>query len=105
MPLGQRISCRSEKEIFNPEVRQQWQQSQSDTMAEEFAQQWNFLCNLQGPAKFTTGTDNLDEVDQNLDDVEDFVEEAPNITNQHFAVLGRGRLLQRKQISLCRHKL
>ncbi len=44
MPLEQRISCRSEKEIFNPEVRQHWQQSQLDTSAEEFALNWNFLC-------------------------------------------------------------
>jgi hypothetical protein len=51
MPLEQRISCRSEKEIFNQEVRQQWQQSQQDTSAEEFALNWNFLCKLQGPAK------------------------------------------------------
>jgi hypothetical protein len=104
MPLEQRISCRSEKEIFNPEVRQQWQQSQSDTAAEDFAQQWNFQCNLQGPAKFETGPDSLDEVDQNLDDVKDFVEEEPNI-NHHLEVLGRDKLLQRKRVSFCRHKL
>ncbi len=105
MPLEQRINCRSEKEIFNPEVRQQWRQSQSDTTAEEFAQHWNFLCNLQGPAKFKTGPDSLNEVDQNLDDIKDFVEEEPNITNHHFEVLGRDKLLQRKRVSLCRHKL
>ncbi len=50
MPLESKINCRSEKETFNLEVRQQWQQSQQDTSAEEFAQNWNFLCNLQGPA-------------------------------------------------------
>ncbi len=73
-------------------------------MAEEFAQHWNFLCNLQGPAKLETGPDSLDEVDQNLDDVEDFVEEEPNI-NHHLEVLGGDKLLQRKRVRLCRHKL
>ncbi len=105
MPLEQRISCQSEKEIFNQEVRQQWQQGQSDTTAEEFAQHWNFLSNLQGPVKSKPGPDGLDEVDQNLDDVEDFVEEEPSITNHCVEVLGPGKLLQRKQVSLCRHKL
>jgi hypothetical protein len=104
-PLGSKIRCRSEKENFNPEVRQQWQQSQPDTTAEEFAQLWNFLCNFQGPAKFKTRPDSLDEVDQNLDDVEDFVEEEHNITNHRFETLGRDKFLQRKRVSLCRHKL
>jgi hypothetical protein len=35
---GSKIRCRREKEPFNPEVQQQWQQSQQDTSAEEFAQ-------------------------------------------------------------------
>ncbi len=105
MPLEQRIHCRSEKKIFNPEVRQQWQQNQPDTSADEFAQHWNFLYNFQSPAKFKTGSNNLDEVDQNLDDIEDFVEEEPNIPNNHFEVLGQNKLLVRKSISLCRHKL
>ncbi len=104
-PLESKIRCRSEKETFNPEVRQQWQQNQPDTSAEEFAQHWNFLCNLQGPAKFKTGPDSLDEVDQNLDDVEDFVEEEPNSTNHYFEARGRDEFLQRKRVSLCRHKL
>jgi hypothetical protein len=87
-PLGSKIRCRCEKEPFNPEVRQQWQQSQQDTSAEEFAQNWNFLCNLQGPAKSKSGPDSLDEVDQNLDDIEDFVEDEPNTRNHRFEVLG-----------------
>jgi hypothetical protein len=33
------------------------------------------------------------------------VEEEPNIANHHFEVLGRDKLLQRKRVSLCRHKL
>jgi hypothetical protein len=73
-PPGSKIHCRSEKEPFNPEVRQQWQQSQPDTSAEEFAQHWNFLCKFQDPAKSKSRPDSLDEVDQNLDDVEDFME-------------------------------
>ncbi len=105
LPLEHRINCRSKKEIFNPEVRQQWQQNQPDTSADEFAQHWNFLCNFQGPAKFKTAPDNLDEVDQNLDDIEDFVEEEPTITNHHFDGLEQAKLLLRKRVSLCRHKL
>jgi hypothetical protein len=96
MPPGSKIRCRSEKEPFNPEVRQQWQQSQQDTSAEEFAQHWNFLCNLQGPAKSQTRPDSLDEVDQNLDDVEDFVEDEHKIKNHRFEVLGREKFLPRK---------
>jgi hypothetical protein len=42
MPLETKINCRSEKEIFNQEIRQQWQQSQQDTSAEEFAQKLEF---------------------------------------------------------------
>jgi hypothetical protein len=38
MPLETKINCRSKREIFNQEIRQQWQQSQQDTSAEEFAQ-------------------------------------------------------------------
>jgi hypothetical protein len=57
MPLEPRINCRSEKETFNPEVRQQWQQSRQETSAEEFAEKWNFLCDLQGPAKSKSGHD------------------------------------------------
>jgi hypothetical protein len=103
--LESKIHCRSERETFNPEVRQQWQQSQQDTSAEEFAQNWNFLCNLQGPAKSKTGHDRLNGVDHNLDDVEDFVEEDTNIKDHSCRILGREKLLQRKQVSLCRHKL
>jgi hypothetical protein len=102
---GTKINCRSEKEIFNQEVRQQWQQSQQDTSAEEFAQNWNFLCDLQGPAKSKSGSERINGVDQNLDDVEDFVEDDTDIEDNNFGVLGREKYLQRKQISLCRHKL
>jgi hypothetical protein len=105
MSLEPKINCRSEKETFNPEVRQQWQQSQQDTLAEEFAQNWNFLCDLQGPAKSKSGHDRINGVDQNLDDVEDFVEDDTDIEDSNFGVLGREKYLQRKQISLCRHKL
>jgi hypothetical protein len=77
-PSGSKICCRSEKEPFNPEIREQWQQSQQDTSAEEFAQHWNFLCNLQDPARSTSRRpDHLEEEDLNLDDIEDFVENEP----------------------------
>jgi hypothetical protein len=103
--LEPKIHCRSEKETFNPEVRQQWQQSRQDTSAEEFAQNWNFLCDLQGPAKSKSGHDRLQGVDQNLDDVEDFVEEDTDIKDHSFGILRREKYLLRKQVSLCRHKL
>ncbi len=82
-PSGSKIRCRSEKKPFNPEVREQWQQNQQDTSAEEFAEHWNFLCNLQDPARSTSRRpDHLDEVDQNLDDIEDFVEDEPERRRQ-----------------------
>jgi hypothetical protein len=105
MPLETKINCRSEKEIFSPEVQQQWLQSQQDTSAEEFAQNWNFLCDLQGPSKSKSGSDCLNGVNQNLEDAEDFVEDDTDIEDNHFGVLGREKYLQRKQVSLCRHKL
>jgi hypothetical protein len=74
-PLEPKIICRSEKEIFNPEIRQQWQQGQLDTSAEEFAQAWNFLCNLQVPVNAESRFDSLSQVDQDLDDIEDFLED------------------------------
>ncbi len=103
--MGTKINCRSEKEIFNPEIRQQWQQNRQDTSAEEFAKTWNFLCDLQGPAKSKSGTDDIHGVDQDLDDIEDFVEDDTDIEDHSFEVLGREKYLRRKQISLCRHKL
>jgi hypothetical protein len=63
MPLEQKINCRSEKESFNQEVQQQWQQGRHDTSAEEFIQNWNFLCKLQGPAKSNPDHDRLNEAD------------------------------------------
>jgi hypothetical protein len=52
--------------------------TQQDTSAEEFAQHWNFLCNLQDPTGPTSRwPDHLEEVDQNLDDIEDFLEDEP----------------------------
>ena len=74
-PLEPKITCRSEKENFNPEIRQQWQQSRLDTSAEDFAQAWNFLCNLRAPGKAESGFDSLSQVDQDLDDIKDFVED------------------------------
>jgi hypothetical protein len=96
MPLTQRISCRSKKDTFNQEVQQQWQQSQHDTSAEEFAQNWNFLCKLQGPAKSKPDHDRLSDVDQNLDDVEDFVEEDTDFEENKIEALGREKNLKRK---------
>ncbi len=105
MPLETKINCQIEREIFNQEIRQQWQQSQPDTSAEEFAQNWNFLCNLQSPAKPRPGYDRINDVNDNLEDVEDFVEDDTDIDDHDFEVLGREKFLQRKRISLCRNKL
>jgi hypothetical protein len=87
-PLEPKINCRSKKDTFNPEVRQQWQQSRQDTSADEFAQNWNFLCDLQGPATSKSGLDSLNGVDQNLDDIEDFMEEDTDIKEHSFEVPG-----------------
>jgi hypothetical protein len=53
-------------------------------LADEFAQNWNFLCDLQGPATSESG---LDRVDQDLDDVKDFVEDGTSIKDHSFEVL------------------
>jgi hypothetical protein len=104
-PLEPKITCRSEKEIFNPEIRLQWQKSRSDTSAEEFVQEWNFLCDLQTPDKAESGPDDLSQIDQNLDDIEDFVENDVGLEYHRFEELERKIPLRRGQISLCRHKL
>ncbi len=96
MPLEQRINCRSGKDTFNQEVQQQWQQSRHDTSAEEFAQNWNFLCKLQGPARSKSGHDHLSDIDQNLDDVKDFVEDDTDFEENKFEALGREKYLKRK---------
>ncbi len=105
MPLEQKIKCRSEKDIFNQEVQQQWRQNRHDTSAEEFAQNWNFLCKLQGPDKSQSDHHRLCDINQNLDDVEDFVEEDADLAEQRCEALGREKILKRRQVSLCRHKL
>jgi hypothetical protein len=104
-PLEPKITCRSEKETFNPEIQQHWQQSRLDTSADEFAQAWNFLCNLQAPDKAESGIDSLSQVDQDLDDIEDFVEDDVGLEHHRFEELEQKIPIQRKQVSLCRHKL
>ncbi len=104
-PLEPKIICRSEKETFNPEIRQHWQQSRLDTSAEEFAQAWNFLCNLQAPDKAESGIDSLSQVDQDLEDIEDFVEDDVGLEHHRFEELEQNIPIRRKQVSLCRHKL
>jgi hypothetical protein len=104
-PLEPKITCRSEKENFNPEIRQQWQQSQLDTSAEEFAQEWNLLCNLRAPGKTESEFDNLNQIDEDLDDIEDFVEDDVGLEGHRFEVLKQEIPIRRRQVSLCRHKL
>ncbi len=86
-PLEPKITCRSEKENFNPEIRQQWQQSRLDTSAEEFAQAWNLLCHLRAPGKAAPGVNNLNQIDQDLDDIEDFVEYDAGLEDHRFEEL------------------
>ena len=103
--IGPKITCRSEKETFYPEIRQQWEQHRLDTSAENFAQAWNFLCHFQAPSNANSRFDDLNQVDSDLDDIEDFVEAD---TNHDCYTLGEpepGRSIQRKQVRLCRHKL
>jgi hypothetical protein len=107
MPLEQKISCRSRKDTFNQQVQQQWQQNQYDISAEEFAQNLNFLCNLQSPD--TTGTGypdhrHLHDVHQNLTDDEDFTEVETDTEKEQLEKLPLINH-KRKRISLCRHKL
>ncbi len=107
MPLGQKISCRSRKDTFNQEIQQQWQQNQYDISAEEFAQNFNFLCNLQSPN--TTGTGypdhrRLNNVHQNFTHDEDFTEVETDTEKEELEKLPRINH-KRKWISLCRHKL
>jgi hypothetical protein len=78
VPLAQRISCRTNKDTFNQEIQQQWRQHQNDVSAEEFAHNFNFLCNLQSPDQ--AGTDYqdhecLDNTHQDLNDVDTDMEE------------------------------
>jgi hypothetical protein len=105
MLLEQKIRCRSRKDTFNQEVQQQWQQNQHDTSVEEFAQNWNFLCNFQGSDKSKIDHGRLNDGHQNLDDVEDFMEDDTDFEEDNFEALGRGQNLKRKRVSLCRHKL
>jgi hypothetical protein len=86
-PLELKITCRSEKENFNPEIRQQWHQSRLDTSAEEFARAWNFLCNLRTLGKDESGFNNLSQIDQDLDDIEDFVEDDVGLEYSRFKEL------------------
>jgi hypothetical protein len=76
--VGPKIICRSEKETFFPEIRQQWEQHRLDTSAMKFAQDWNILGYLQAPDKANLRINDLNQADSDLDDIEDFVEVNPN---------------------------
>ncbi len=58
-----------------------------DMSAEEFAQAWNLLCNLRAPGKAAPGFDNLNQTDQDLDDIEDFVEYDVSLEDHCFEEL------------------
>ena len=73
-------------------------------MTEEFTQAWNFLCNLQNPVNAKSKFDNLSQVDQDLDDIEDFVEDDVGL-ECHLKELKQETPIRRRQVSLCRHKL
>jgi len=51
VPLKKKITCRSRKDTFNPEIEQQWRQNWNEVSVEEFVHTLNFLCNLQNPAQ------------------------------------------------------
>jgi hypothetical protein len=106
-PLAQKISCRSKKDTFNEEIQQQWREHQNDISVEEFAQDWNFLCNLQGPNKIRAGYQehgHRSDAHQNLHDIEDVTEDDTNLEDEQLESQTLFNL-KRKQISLCRHKL
>jgi hypothetical protein len=102
--IGPKITCRSEKETFFPEIRQQWEQHRLDTSAKNFAQDWNLLCHFRAPSDANLGIDDLNQADSDLDDIEDFVEADPNQDDYTLEKPEPGRC-QRKQVRLCRHKL
>jgi hypothetical protein len=107
MPLEQKISCQSSKDTFNQEIQQQWRQNQYDISAEEFAQNLNFLCNLQSPDKTRTGYPDhgrFADAHQNLTDIEDFTEDETDPEKEELEELPLINH-KRKRISLCRHKL
>jgi hypothetical protein len=47
----------------------------------------------------------LCDVDQNLDNVENFVEDDTDLAEQRCEALEREKTLKRRRVSLCRHKL
>jgi hypothetical protein len=105
-PLGQKISCRSSKDTFNQEIQYQWQQSQNEISAEEFAQDLNLLCNLQNPNQTRNGYPSWEDTDDNhhdLTDEENFSGDEADPEEKHEELLISNH--RRKQISLCRHKL
>jgi hypothetical protein len=113
VPLEQKISCRSRKDTFNPEIEQQWQQYQNEISEEEFIHTLNFFCNLQNPAR-TKSSDNdqvhFDRKYEDLTGVEDFAgcDEDPDDEYEEFPLIDDQLLHQinkRKQVSLCWHKL
>jgi hypothetical protein len=101
---GPKIICRSEKETFFPEIQQQWKQQQLNISATDFIQEWNFLGRLQAPTEATLKTDDLNQADSDLDDVEDFTEADPNQDGCALKEPEPG-LCRRKLIRTCRHKL
>jgi hypothetical protein len=107
IPMVSKISCRSRKNTFNQEIQQQWQQNKYEVSADEFAQNWNFLCNLQSPDTARTGYPNhkhLDGAHQNISEDEYFTEEE---TDADYRKLEEQPRIshKRKPIGLCRHKL
>ena len=92
---GPKITCRSEKETFFPEIQQHWKQQQLDTSVTDFTQDWNILGRLQAPNEANLKIDDLNQADSDLDDIEDFVEAD---TNQD------GYTLKQPEPGRCRRK-
>ncbi len=112
-PLKQRISCQSRKDTFNTEIEQQWQQNQHELSREEFVQAWNFLNNLQKPAKNEPWSNTFEAYNnayENPTDDEDIAEDSDEHEDDLKNLLHLNddqptNLKKRKDVSLCRHKL
>jgi hypothetical protein len=95
------------------EIEHQWQQNQHELSGEEFVQAWNFLNNLQKPAKkrpwsntfkvfnkaFKNHTDDRDTAEDSDEHKNDF-KNLPHLDNDQPT-----NPKKRKSVSLCWHKL
>ncbi len=112
-PLKQKISCRSRTDTFNTEIEHQWQHDEHELSGEKFVHAWNFLNNLQKPAKkwhcsntikvfnnaYENHTDDKDTAEDSNEHKNDF-KNLPHLDNDQPT-----NWKKRKSVSLCQHKL